>query len=123
LLTPVGSIYIEYYNQPAPQSLWPNLTWQDISSFYSGLFFRTSGGDAASWGTTQAACAPLISELGYAKGGTYQQVVSVPASGYSPYVHMGRTSSGTEERGFRVNTTSCETRPKNQAIRIWKRTA
>jgi len=50
-VVPIGSIYIEYHNQPAPRSFWPTLTWQDISGTYAGLFFRTAGGDAAGWGT------------------------------------------------------------------------
>jgi len=79
-VVPVGSIYIEYADQPDPRSLWPTLSWQDISSTYAGLFFRTAGGDASSFGATQDACAPRLSQLYYAATDTdtYPTEVEVP---------------------------------------------
>jgi len=127
-VVPVGSIYIEYHNQPAPGSLWPALTWQDISTSYAGLFFRITGEEAEEWGTTQSACAPRIREMGVGSKEAppyFPNTVTVPESGYSPFVMTADRLAGSPfvQFGLRVHTNGCEVRPKNQAIRIWKRTA
>ena len=50
---PVGSVYVRFKGQPAPNTLWGG-TWQNISSQYAGEFFRAEGGDAAPFGQSQA---------------------------------------------------------------------
>lgn len=43
---PVGSIYIEYNDQPSPTELWPDLNWTDVTNKFAGLFFRALGGNS-----------------------------------------------------------------------------
>lgn len=121
---PIDFIYVQLSSQPEPKSLWPNVEWEEITSSYSGLFFRAEGGGSSSFGSTQEGDAPRIDhiqfdcnkgEMGWNPG--YQW--SLP-SGWSDWVNSG-ASWGTR-CGQRFLTTSVEVRPRNQAVRIWKRT-
>lgn len=40
----IGEIYIQYPGQSDPNTLFPNMTWQNVSSDYAGAFFRTKNG-------------------------------------------------------------------------------
>lgn len=129
---PIGSIYVEYFGQPSPESLWPSLSWQDVSSEYAGQFFRTIGGKSESWGFTQSGCAPRITQMELleqpAGEGSFPTLINIPPSGWSEHGYSGDlfpTSPGTNRwyEGLRFHTLDCEVRPENQAIRLWKRIA
>lgn len=124
-VVPVGSIYIEYYGQPNPKTLWPALKWSDISNTYAGLFFRAIGGASASWGAKQSACAPRFTKLEHKDIPDNQpQSTSFPTSGWSPFSIVSRHKYNWDMlEPVRFYTEHCEVRPNNQAIRIWKRVA
>jgi hypothetical protein len=116
---PIGFIYIEWAGSPNPTTLWPSMTWNDISGTFAGQFFRVIGGESAGWGEVQGSCAPRISHVKGGTGGGLEQI-ELPASGWSNPVRAG-DGFGSYYMGFHV--ANCEIRPRNQAIRIWKRTA
>lgn len=125
-VVPVGSIYIEYYNQASPKTLWPTLSWLDITSSYAGLFFRVLGSGSDNWGVTQSPCAPRMTQMAY----TYEypswgdNPLTIPSSGWSKWGEAGLHTNNANDRDTEVlkfYTEGCEVRPKNQAIRIWKR--
>lgn len=124
-VVPVGSIYIEYYNQPSPLSLWPELSWQDITATYAGLFFRALGGNSNYWGSVQAECAPRISRYAYTWSyePANEYITDIPPSGWSDPGQAGEFYINGDRRyeNLHFYTQSCEVRPKNQAVKIWKR--
>lgn len=124
MVVPVGSIYIEYFNQPSPRTLWPEIIWEDVTSSYAGLFFRALGGNGETWGTTQASCAPRIVSAEYWEfGNESPSTIQIPENGWSEWGKIGVAfKSGTfVAESYRFNTNGCEKRPINQAVRIWKR--
>lgn len=131
-ILPIGLIYIEYYAQASPQTLWPSATWNDVTDEYSGLFFRALGGNSESWGLEQNECAPRITEMEYKEKGSQRNTSNkwpspntISANGWSSYGFAGYSYWNPHDQEFyealRFNTADCEVRPKNQAIRIWKR--
>lgn len=125
---PVGSIYIEYYAQVDPETLWPSLSWLDVSSSYSGMFFRAIGGDSENWGAAQADCAPRITEMSYTEkddGDLYPSPLTIPKNGWSEFGRVGyyQRQGPWSREGLQFKTEHCEVRPKNLAIRLWKRIA
>jgi hypothetical protein len=47
------------------------MTWNDVSSAYAGVFFRVTGGDAASFGQVQNDNAPILKEVEYSSREAY----------------------------------------------------
>ncbi len=47
---PIGFIYVQLPNEKSPTEIWPWMTWNEVSSAYAVVFFRVSGGNAASFG-------------------------------------------------------------------------
>ena len=125
---PVGSIYIQLYNQATPASMWGG-TWSNVSSTWAGLFFRAEGGAASAWGTASQAYQNKyhqhlhgyrvnnvlagIALYGYLTQATVSGDAATTAGGtnYQPYTSWDGNSGDTEAR------------PYNQTMRIWKRTA
>ncbi|XP_054154744.1 uncharacterized protein LOC128953287 [Oppia nitens] len=123
---PIGFIYVQLSGQPEPSQLWsqsPTIKWLEVTSDYSGLFFRAEGSDSAPFGQIQASnssrlaaiktqsCMGTVSDCEYT-------VYSIPESGWS----VGLVKNFINN-GLYVYMTSGENRPRNQAIRIYKRIA
>lgn len=129
---PVGSIYVEYYDQPSPKTLWPSIKWQDVTNTYAGLFFRAFD-NTESWGLIESDCAPRITQVQHEQSTNGELfpwgVVSVPKGDWSEYGRVGDNNYPPQEgqeryyEGLRFYTEDCEVRPKNQGIRLWKRVA
>jgi hypothetical protein len=102
------------------------MTWNDVSSAYAGVFFRVTGGEAASFGEVQEDNAPRLinvysrtctSSCGAFENGGVQFKMPIPIGKRS-----GVTSS-TPLGDLEFEMSDGEVRPRNMAIRIWKRTA
>lgn len=131
---PVGSVYVQFSGQTDPTTLFGG-TWDNVSSTYAGLFFRAEGGDAATFGNTQAGGAPNISgEISSitirATGPGTQSGALTKSNEDIAYSGMGETvNTGINRIGFDASQSnalygsSTEVRPANSTIRIWKRTA
>ena len=118
---PIGFLYTQLPNQSSPQQLWPNNKWTEITSNYSGLFFRAEGNESEPFGKIQQA--------------NQSWIQSTNAFGYLPERPNPRYSDGVREvnigewhwrgDGYGLDdiafyTTRGEVRPKNTAIKIWK---
>lgn len=75
----IGEIYIQYPGEADPNTLFPNMTWQNVSSNYAGAFFRTKngaffraeGGNAQSFNCTVAQpMGTSMANLSVGNGGT-----------------------------------------------------
>lgn len=51
---PIGFIYTQLPFQKSSEMIWPWAAWQEITSNYSGYFFRAEGGNSEPFGKAQA---------------------------------------------------------------------
>ena len=106
----------------APKSLWPKYNWLDISGQYSGLFFRVLGGKAAPFLKIQEESSPRFNGFkSYGIHGVAHEELKE---------HEMKTDgkwsddkSSVNVNGFPVSfrVGSDEVRPRNTAVRVWKR--
>ncbi len=106
------------------------MTWTDISSEYEGVFFRVVGGGTGGFGVVQQENAPRLEMVhtGYDNykikelHGADTNNVSIPVTGWSDGLWTGATSGTDVFINFK-HTDTAEVRPKNMAIKVYKRTA
>lgn len=132
---PVGGVYVQFPGQDTPKAIFGG-TWLNITSMYEGLFFRAEGGDALAFngGTQDWDAGPHyhLTGIGSTAGddglGIYDTVsTGTPGAG----TKVIQASSSAPARQFVTSityargaiSTASETRPVNQSIRIWKRSA
>ena len=119
---PIGFIYTQLPDQLSPQNMFPSLTWSDVTSQYSGLFFRAEGSGSESFGSIQSANQSRISTVrgdSYsfdAGGSTVDFQYELPDRGWSVDLQLHESFLN-----FYLYTTEGEVRPRNTAVRIWKR--
>ncbi len=129
MTVPIGFIYVQYPNQTVPEILWPNTSWTDISSNFAGLFFRALGGGAASFGDTQGENNPRVSQVSsnfpWKVDAKCDKNVNLnPGSSQClrvGYFKGGDTTYQTAVSELNLYSSSGEVRPRNTAVRIWKR--
>ena len=121
-LLPIGFLYTQLPNQSPPHALWPQFTWTEVTNQYAGLFFRAEGAGSAPFGQSQAAnqsditniWTQCVTNVGYR--GRSQNNNQVSAGAWSVSV------CGAALHDMRVFKSRGEVRPKNTAVKIWKRT-
>jgi hypothetical protein len=126
---PIGFIYTQLPDQPEPMSLWPITEWVDVSSEYAGLFFRVEGGGSAAFGLPQEENSPRLTYV-HRQDGARSNADLLPMKLYpgqwSPFFMTATGVRGSIETGrytyLRFKISDGEVRPRNKAIRIWKRT-
>ncbi len=124
---PIGFIYVQLPNQPDPKSLWPTVEWTDVTSNYAGLFFRAEGGGAASFGQIQEENSPRLINARYklseegCNEGCGLKSIEVNKNEWSKGVFTGCESEGNYV-SLQFLTSNGEVRPRNNAVRIWRRT-
>ncbi len=129
---PIGFIYVQLPNEKSPTEIWPWMTWNDVSSAYAGVFFRVTGGEAASFGQVQQDNAPRLVEFNsnFAANVNYSSQISqwnqtIPKGEWSDWSFTGRAnginSSFVWDVMSRFHVSGGEVRPLNMAIRVWKR--
>ncbi|KAI2804069.1 hypothetical protein BLOT_008214 [Blomia tropicalis] len=119
---PINFIYVQLSNQQKPKDIWLNVEWKDVTSEYSGLFFRAEGGDAAEFGTIQEDNAPRVTTVfnNYYGGQLYyNRNFPLPIGSFSQYIFTG--DQGRSNVALKFFTSDGEVRPRNMAMRIWKR--
>ena len=124
-LIPLGFLYTQFPNQTKPSELWPKTKWSEITSNYSGLFFRAEGGESGPFGQIQQANQSWISDI-HLLGCWYKSWSN--GTCYDNHNHFEknkwtRTNQTQIESVAKLEyfTTGGEVRPKNTAIKIWKR--
>ena len=142
---PVGFIYLQLPKSKSPEELWPTapFIWSDVSWTYSGVFFRVLGGSSAAFGEVQDGQAPHLDEVeakmcihkpnGDCTQLPIEETVFLPGKegtgGWSGYVNTAgaylyeKEAARLDRDALRFHVTGGEVRPRNMAIRVWKRTA
>ena len=125
-MIPLGFVYTQLPNQSAPQEIWPNMNWTEVTDEYSGLFFRAEGGTSLPFGQIQHANQSWISnqyiqEFNSRYSSTsYSPAANHPAH-YEGWTYMAYQGYGLRQFGW--YTTEGDVRPRNTAVKIWKRVA
>lgn len=99
------------------------MLWEEITSQYAGHFFRVLGGGSAAFNAIQEDNTRRV---------TYAQTVhtapgegaytNIPDSGFSGGVTTGKIEFGQETTfGLVFHVAGGEVRPRNSAVRVWKR--
>ena len=130
IVIPIGFTYFQLPKDKAPSELWPSMIWSDKSSEYEGVFFRVVGGGANSFGVVQQENAPRLEMVHTGTVdhkiktvyGNYDNNVSIPVTGWSDDLWTGGDTGNTFFVNFKHTDTS-EVRPKNMAIKVYKRIA
>ena len=122
---PIGFIYVQLPNQPEPTVLCPKMYWSNVTPSYAGLFFRAEGGASEKFnGNVQEGDSPrLISVDVHDKNiNETSRWVPVTPGVYTRDLFSGHACSPSCTSVFQNFLVSlAEVRPRNQAIRIWKR--
>ena len=122
---PLGFLYIQLSGQDPPNVLWPSTHWNDVSSSYAGLFFRVVGGEAADFGQIQEANTTRLDEVRQCSD-FEEYNVKIPADGswskklYTSWLYK---TGGDTTKCLQFRHSTSEIRPRNQAVKIWKRVA
>lgn len=125
---PKDFIYVQFAAQPEPHVLWPAVNWTEVTGDYAGFFFRAEGAGSEPFGKNQAENAPRLVEIAQgtrgdvATFGTHLDFAAPPAE-LSPPIFTGDAGTPPQatKDGLRFRMSVGEVRPKNQAVKIWKR--
>jgi hypothetical protein len=121
---PLGFLYTQFPNQSKPEDLWPNTKWSEITSQYSGLFFRAEGAGSEPFGKIQLANQSIISDS-HLQGVHYYPEDKPVEMKSTTLIKEHWTNIDTGNYLIlgilQLFTTGGEVRPKNTAIKIWKR--
>lgn len=98
------------------------MIWTDVSSQYAGLFFRVLGGGSEQFNVEQAQDGPRISQIESVNLNQRRSTINMPTSGWSLSVSSG-SPPGLFVAGWalRFFQSTAEVRPRNKAVRVWKR--
>ncbi|CAG2179746.1 unnamed protein product [Oppiella nova] len=108
---PIGFIYVQYPGQLDPDTIWPKLNWENVTPKYAGLFFRAEGGNSIAFDND------IEQDENSPRPGTWSKdlftgkqdgLVLVKPHDPLTYTMKFMVSGG-------------EVRPRNRAVRIWKR--
>lgn len=123
---PLGFVYVQLPKEKAPGEVWPLVAWKDVSKEYAGVFFRAVGGEAADFGKIQEANSnrlEAVKNLPTEENKFGQEKVIVPGNWSAP-IYTGFNSSSSSSAGaLSFSLSPGEVRPRNVAVRIWKRIA
>jgi len=122
---PIGFIYVQLPGQPEPKTLWSTVEWKDVTSDYAGLFFRAEGGGSLAFGQIQDENSPRLTSI----NGLQRQFdiglpgqLNIQPGVLSQSIYTGGQDPAGNEVSLKFLVSPGEVRPRNQAIRIWKRT-
>ena len=129
---PIGFLYTQFPSMSSPRRLWPSLQWTEVTYQYAGLFFRAVGRGSLPFGQTQQADQSSITYIETDDGITTERKSffgceiwkgnsrkNVPLDDWAAYKCEGNKITKFNIQDF--YTTRAEVRPKNTAIKIWKR--
>lgn len=120
---PIGFTYVQLPKEEAPENIWPWMIWKDVSAIYEGVFFRAAGaGDAAAFGQIQEGNSNQVDKVETRYGQHYKidAEASFTKGKWSDWLYSGG-NEGTYHYSWRLHLAPGEIRPRNMALRIWKR--
>ena len=123
-LIPLGFIYTQLPDQSSPHVLWPNMKWTEVTQSYAGLFFRAEGNESLPFGQTQQANQSIISNYWC---DSHKAAGDIAGTKLSVEIKEGWTSIYPQPHPaycgeLRLFSTHGDVRPRNTAVKIWKRT-
>ena len=122
-LIPIGFLYTQFPYQSSPQQLWPSLQCTEVTQQYAGLFFRAQGNVSLPFGQIQNDNAPHLKKIWASPNANYRGTVETVLGNWSNFVATGfwNNSDIPNTVSLRFFMSDGEVRPKNMAIKIWKR--
>ncbi len=130
---PLGFIYVQLPKDKGSGELWPRvMTWTDVSAEYEGVFFCVAGRNAASFGKVQEYNAPRLEMVhsSYDNADVINKVLgdpplnmTIPVTGWSEAIYTGRNGGANRYFMNFKHSNIAEVRPKNMAVKVYKRTA
>lgn len=117
---PVGFIYVQLPNEQSPADIWSWMVWEDITANYAGVFFRAEGGGSEAFGGVQEENSPRLAHIQKFVGVPSIDDVWMGAPGEASAV-VDSAASGALDQGLQFTLTGGEVRPRNMAVRIWRR--
>lgn len=127
---PKGFIYVQLPKEKLPSEIWPWLGWEDVTSEYAGVFFRAEGGNSSVFGEVQDENCPRLVNAMYNQrhgdgdlDGYVWNIDLKTDNKQSGAIRTGVYLAGNynSETGLSFRVSSGEVRPRNMAVRIWKR--
>ena len=124
---PIGFLYTQLAEQSSPQQLWPSLQWTEVTQQYAGLFFRAEGSGSLPFGQTQQDNAPHLVDIKYHyqdyTGQLEGKIVNMKTGEWNDVI-SGDMFAGSSHKlmHWNMHISEGDVRPKNMAIKIWKRT-
>lgn len=121
---PIGFIYMQLYNQDQPTVVWPGTEWEDVSPQYAGLFFRVEGGDAADFKATEPQEADSPRLVGMRIITSHDDKPEITLEANDLYDEVLSIDGSLQHTGWELQAkvSKAEVRPRNRAVKIWKRT-
>lgn len=128
-LLPLGFIYLQLPKEAPPSNLWPGVKWTDVSKDFAGVFFRVEGGGATVFeaGVQRENAAGGISSISvenYSYDVHANATVELKAGQWSSRIFTGTANPNEPpvfQYSWKVLPTGGEVRPRNVAIKVWKR--
>lgn len=117
---PVGFVYFQLSNQPEPKTIWAGTNWQEITSQYKNLFFRALGDESAKFGEIQEESSPKLTHIRMNEDTNHCNAEYKPIAGVwnDDAIHL---TGGGDLQHIQFFVSKDKVRPKNTAIKIWKR--
>ena len=116
---PVGFAYVQLPKEKAPQDIWPQFKWADVSATYAGVFFRVLGGGAGAFGAVQEDDNPRLTHIALSNANGYKDAGDPIAKGAFGKIKAGSTGTLLY---FQFDVSKTEVRPRNMAVKVWQRT-
>ena len=123
---PVGYVYTQYPGTSDPATLFGG-TWLNITSLYSGLFFRAEGGSSLAFNAGNQLDAFQGHHHSAGNNAVGSRTTYTPLAGGASFGGGNLAEPGpirdpiADESGNGTPRTASETRPVNTTIRIWQR--
>lgn len=130
---PIGFLYTQLPREKSPTEIWPWMKWTDVSATYANVFFRVTGDQTSPFGQIQSDASPRLVQVQHEfdhygdKGHVERFHIDLAPNGeWSELVSLGRSPNKVDNNDcsefLKFKISKNEVRPRNMAIRIWKRT-
>jgi hypothetical protein len=129
---PIGFTYVQLPKEQSPQDIWQWMIWKDVSSDYAGVFFRVDGENSAPFGQIQNDNNPRLAHVDTVwtnNAAAWPEVskhlapdasnITIPRNERSLWIETG--GNGVHMKFMSFNLKGGEVRPRNMAIRVWRR--
>ena len=127
-ILPIGFTYVQLPNEKPPSKIFSGMKWKDVSSDYAGIFFRVEGGNSSAFGQIQEEDSPRLIKSEYDMlsyvdvPSLARYAVDIPANGEpTPFTFIAPNTTPNTFFRQKLTVSKGEVRPKNMAMRVWRR--